>query len=151
MRTIILFSIFIYSSWAAGQGASIVPPDIVISTFEKQYPKKKAIWNVEYSGKNDDIIFEAKFSQPPKLVAYAQYDENGIFKVYKVQTPLLKLVKKAQVYLKTNYPVKSVKQVFSVVDNVDKKRYEVGVIKDSKFYNLIFDQDGEFLKKVQIK
>ncbi|AWK06579.1 hypothetical protein HYN56_21045 [Flavobacterium crocinum] len=151
MRTFILFLFFICCNLVKGQGASIVPPDNVINAFEKQYPKKKANWNVEYGSKNDDITFEAKFTQAPKTIAFAQYDQNGVFKVYKVQMPVLKLAKKIQSYLKANYSVKSVKQVFSVMDYSNKKSFEVGVIKDSKLYNLIFDQDGEFLKRIQIR
>jgi hypothetical protein len=73
------------------------------------------------------------------------------------KTANLKLIKasnlpqKAQMYLKTNYGVKSCKTFFSVVNGLNTKSYEAGVIKSSKFYNIIFDQKGEFYKKIQIQ
>ncbi|SFD21368.1 hypothetical protein [Flavobacterium phragmitis] len=151
MRIFILFAFFIYSNFIIGQGASLIPPDYVINAFEKQYPKKKAVWEIEYGEKNDDLTFIAKFTKAPKTIAFAYYDQNGVFKVCKVQMPSIKLGKKIQTYLKANYSVKSVKEVFSVIDYSNIKSFEVGVIKDSKSYNLIFDQDGEFLKRIRIR
>jgi len=151
MKKIILFAVFIYSNFIIGQGASIVPPENVVKAFESQYPKKKAIWDIEYTGKGDDVIFEAKFNAAPKTIGLARYDQNANFKYYKVQILLAKLPKKAQSYLKANYSVKSFKQSFSVLDDAGKQTFETGVIKDSKFYNIIFDQDGEFYKRAQIR
>lgn len=151
MKKIILFTFFIYSNFLIGQGASIVPPENVVKAFESQYPKKKAIWDIEYTGKGDDVIFEAKFNAAPKTIGLARYDQNAIFKSYKVEILFIKLPKKAQSYLKANYAVKSFKKSFSIVDNEGKQAYETGVIKDSKFYNIIFDQDGEFYKRAQIR
>jgi len=151
MKKIILFSIFLYSSIIVGQGATLVPPENVVKAFENQYPNKKAIWDIEYSAKNDDVTFEAKFNKTPKTIAYALYDKNGDFKAYKVQIEMSNLPKKAQAYMKANYSVKSFKQSFSVKDSENKQTYESGVIKDSKFYNIIFNQDGEFYKRTQIR
>lgn len=151
MKKIILFTVFIYSNFLIGQGASLVPPENVVKAFENQYPKKKAIWDIEYSGKGDDVIFEAKFNAAPKTIALARYDNDGNFKAYKVQTQLAKLPKKAQTYLKANYSVKSFKQFFSVVNDLKEKTFEAGVTKDGKSYNVIFDQEGEFYKRTQIR
>ncbi|MET3028715.1 PepSY-like domain-containing protein [Flavobacterium sp. UW10123] len=151
MRKIFLLVFLISMSFVKAQNGTLVPPDNVLKAFENQYPKKKAIWDLEYSGAGDDVTFEAKFNAAPKTIALARYDKNGAFKAYKLQVPITKLPKKVQTYLKTNYSVKSYKQFFSVTDNTDIKTYEAGVTKDSKFYNLIFDQDGEFSKKVQIR
>ncbi|KAF2327838.1 hypothetical protein [Flavobacterium ginsenosidimutans] len=151
MKKIILFAVFIYSNFLIGQGASIVPPENVVKAFENQYPKKKATWDIEYIGKGDDVIFEAKFSAAPKTIGLARYDQNANFKSYKVQILLAKLPKKAQSYLKANYSVKSFKQFFSVVDDLKEKTFEAGVTKDGKYYNVIFDQEGEFYKRTQIR
>ncbi|WP_338839955.1 hypothetical protein [Flavobacterium ginsenosidimutans] len=151
MKNILLLAFFIYSHFLIGQNATLVPPENIRTAFENQYPKKKPIWDIEYSSKNDDVIFEAKFNETPKTIAFARYDKNGNFKAYKGQILLNKLPKKAQTYLKANYPVKSLKQFFAVNDNLNVRTYEAAVIKDSKFYNVIFDQDGEFYKRVQIR
>ena len=151
MKSILLFATLFYSSFLIGQSAILLPPDNVIKAFEKQYPKKKVTWDVEYSSKNEDVTFEAKFYDKPKTLAFAYFDKEGNFKVYKLQIPLTKLPQKAQSYLKTNYSVKSFKQSFSAVDFENIKSYETGVIKDSKFYKIVFDENGEFTKRVQIR
>jgi len=151
MRNIILFAFVVCSNFLIAQNGILLPPENIRTAFEKQYPKKKPIWEVEYSSKNEDVIFEAKFNETPKIAAFARYDKNGNFKAYKAQTILTKLPKKAQVYLKENYPVKSLRQFFSVVNDLNVKSYEASLIKDSKFYNIIFDEDGEFYKRVQIR
>ncbi|KRD61195.1 hypothetical protein ASE40_06495 [Flavobacterium sp. Root935] len=150
MRKIILFAFVIYSNFLIGQNGIIVPPENIRTAFENQYPQKKPVWDIEY-GKNEDIIFEAKFNETAKTIAFARYDKEGNFKAYKTQTLLTKLPKKAQAYLKENYPVKSLTQFFAVVNNLNIKSYEAGVVKDAKFYNLVFDQDGEFYKRIQIR
>ncbi|KAF2079864.1 hypothetical protein [Flavobacterium sharifuzzamanii] len=121
MRKIFLFVFFISMSFAKAQNGTLVPPDNVVKAFENQYPKKKAIWDIEYSGNGDDVIFEANFNAAPKTIALARYDKNGAFKAYKVQVSITKLPKKVQTYLKANYSVKSYKQFFSVIDNTDKR------------------------------
>jgi hypothetical protein len=151
MKKNILFAIFLFTNIIMGQGAKLVPPDNILKAFENQHPNKKPSWDIEYSAKNDDVTFEAKFNETPKTIAYALYDKNGDFKSYKVQIPMNKLPKKAQAYMKANYSVKSFKQSFSVKDSQNVQTYESGVIKDSKFYNIVFDQDGEFYKRIQIR
>ena len=151
MKHIYLFVFFIYSSFLIGQTGMLVPPENIREAFEKQYPKKKPIWDMEYSAKGDDVIFEAKFKETAKTTAYARFDKNGNFKAYKVQIALIKLPKKAQAYLKKNYGKKSFKTFFSVVNDLNVKTYEAGVVKSAKFYNIIFDQDGEFYKIIQIQ
>jgi len=151
MKKVILFAIFIYSNFLISQNGILVPPENVRKAFENQYPSKKPIWDIEYSGKSDDVIFEAKFNDAPNILAFARYDKSGNFKAYKGQILVNKIPKKAQTYLKKNYPAKSLKQFFSVVDNLNVRTYEAAVIKDSKFYNIIFDQNGEFNRKTQIR
>ena len=65
-------------------------------------------------------------------------------KAYELQIPLSKLPPKAQTYLKKNYPSKAIKEIAVVVDNKNKTTYEVGIEKDSKFYDVIFDANGGF-------
>ena len=92
-----------------------------------------------------------KFSDLSKIKNMDVFDKNGNFKAYKVQIALIKLPKKAQAYLKKNYGKKSFKTFFSVVNDLNVKTYEAGVVKSAKFYNIIFDQDGEFYKIIQIQ
>lgn len=151
MRSIILFALIIYSNFIIGQNGILVPPDNIKTAFETQYPKKKPIWDIEYNDKNDDVIFEAKFNETPKKIAFAKYDKNGNFKSYKGQILVNELPKKAQTYLKANYSVKSLKQFFAVTDNLNVKTYEAVVTKDAEFLSVIFDQNGEFYKRIHTR
>lgn len=171
MKNILLIIAFLYSSLIIGQNGILVPPDNILKAFEKQYPQKKATWSMEYGQKEDDINFEAKFNVAKKTTGYALYDQRGVFKSYKELMSSTKLPKNAQVYLDTNYPVKSnskaktkskskakskavaapVREVFNVVDAQGKTRYEVKTKKDNKTYNVIFDAEGNFVKTIQIE
>lgn len=123
----------------------LVPPDRVLNAFEKQYPNKKATWSMEVGMKEDDIKFEAKF-YTGKTLEYALYDGQGVFKSYKTSLIFIKLPKNIQTYVNKNYP-KWIKQSFSVLDDRNVKRYEIEVKKSSTNYNLIFDSEGNYLKK----
>ncbi|WP_431242093.1 hypothetical protein ACQ9BO_19450 [Flavobacterium sp. P21] len=46
--------------------------------------------------------------------------------------------------MKKNYSPKEIKEIAVVVDDKNKTTYEVGVKKDSKFYDVVFDKDGDF-------
>lgn len=158
MKNIFLFTAFLFSTFLIGQNSGVlVPPESVRMAFEKQYPKKTVIiWSMEYGETDDDIKFEAKFNETPQTKGYALYDGKGNFKSYKVQIILAKLPKNGQVYLKKNYPINAktklnpVKQIFLVQNDKNETRYEAGVIKDKKNYNVVFDKDGTFVRRVQI-
>jgi hypothetical protein len=151
MKNIFLAGAFLWCGLLLAQNSLVVPPQNIRTAFENQYPKKKAVWDIEYSGKSDDIIFEAQFNETAKTIAFARYDKDGLFKAYKVQILLNKLPQKAQTYLKKNYSTKSYRQFFSVVNDLNVNTYEANVIKDAKFYSLNFDKNGEFFKRVQIR
>ena len=73
----------------------------------------------------------------------------GVLKAYELQIPLSQLPVKAQTYLKKNYPAKAIKEVSVVVDDKNQTTYEVGVEKDSKFYDVVFDKNGGFDVSIQ--
>jgi hypothetical protein len=73
----------------------------------------------------------------------------GLLKAYELQIPLSQLPAKAQAYLKKNYKAKAIKEIAVVVDDKNKTTYEVGVEKDSKFYDVVFDKNGGFDVAVQ--
>lgn len=123
----------------------VTPPEKVKFTFEKEYPGKVPVWSEEYVGDdNDEIRYEAKYNVDSKTKAVAIYDNLGVLKAYELQIPLNKLPLAAQTYLKKNYAAKAVKEIALVVDYKKTTTYEVGVQKDGKFYDVVFDKDGDF-------
>lgn len=140
---------FSFSLLTAQEGTNmkktVIPPELVRAAFEKEYPGKTAVWSEEYVGDdNDEIRYEAKYNVNNSTKALAIYDNLGNMKAYELQIPLNQLPAKAQAYLKKNYPAKAIKEIAVVVDNKNKTTYEVGVEKDSKFYDVIFDKNGGF-------
>ncbi|WP_230392498.1 hypothetical protein [Flavobacterium sp. LC2016-01] len=123
----------------------ITPLEKVQFTFEKEYPGKTAVWSEEYVGDDDDEIrYEAKFNKDKNTKAVAIYNNSGVLKAFELQIPLSKLPLNAQAYLKKNYSPKAIKEIAVVVDDKNKTTYEVGVTKDSRFYDVVFDKDGDF-------
>lgn len=123
----------------------VTPPEKIRFAFEKEYPGKTAVWSEEYVGDDDDEVrYEAKFNTEKNEKALAVYDNLGILKAFELQIPLKQLPLKAQTYLKQNYSPKAIKEIAIVVDDKSKTTYEVGVSKDSKFYDVVFDKNGGF-------
>lgn len=61
---------------------------------------------------------------------------------------------KAQAYLKKNYHVKGkvnpVGKILNKIDDKDTQTFIAEVKKDKKLYNIVFDKDGEFIKRIEI-
>lgn len=150
MRNLLLIVLFLSNGFLfAQEGINmkkvITPPEKVRFAFEKEYPGKTAVWSEEYVGDDDDEVrYEAKFNKDKNTKAVAIYDNSGVLKAFQLQIPLSKLPLSAQTYLKKNYSPKAIKEIAVVVDDKNKTTYEVGVTKDSKFYDVVFDKDGDF-------
>ncbi len=150
MKSILLFFLFLCQGFLFAQEGTnmkkvITPPEKVQFAFEKEYPGKTAVWSEEYVGDDDDEVrYEAKFNKDKNTKAMAIYDNSGVLKAFELQIPLSKLPLDAQIYLKKNYSPKAIKEIAVVVDDKNKTTYEVGVTKDSKFYDVVFDKDGDF-------
>ncbi|WP_291148665.1 hypothetical protein [Flavobacterium sp. UBA7680] len=164
MKNFYLFACLVCCNFMIGQ-AILLPSETIRTAFEQQFPRKKQIWTMEYGKNENDIRFVAKFIAAAKTQAYAVYESDGTFKSYKEQIPSAKLPQNAQVYLDANYPIKAnakpkskskavpaatVREAYSVVDAKNRTTYEVRAVKDGKNYNLIFDQEGNLIKTIQI-
>lgn len=123
----------------------VTPPEKVLFTFQKEYPGKVAVWTIKYVGDDDDELrYEGKYKTDKKTNALVVYDNLGVLKAYELQIPLSQLPPKAQSYLKKNYSANAVKEIAVVVDAKNKTTYEVGIQKNAKFYDVVFDKDGDF-------
>lgn len=150
MKNVFLIIVLFWSSFLIGQNEVVTPPEKVKFAFEKEYPNKVPVWSLKYVGDDgDEIRYEAKFNTDKNTKALAVYDNLGLLKAYELQIPLSQLPAKAQAYLKKNYKAKAIKEIAVVVDDKNKTTYEVGVEKDSKFYDVVFDKNGGFDVAVQ--
>jgi len=150
MKNIFMVILSFYGSFLMAQEGinrkeKITPPEKVLFTFQKEYPNKVPVWAMEYVGEdNDEVRYEAKFKTDTNAEALAVYDNLGVLKAYELQIPLSQLPAKAQAYLKKNYSSNAIREIAVVVDYKNKTTYEVGVEKNSKFYDVVFDQNGGF-------
>lgn len=149
MKNILLVILFLYNGLLIAQnGISsdkiVTPPEKVLFTFQKEYPNKIPVWGLEYVGDdNDEIRYEAKFNTNDGE-ALAVYDNLGVLKAFELAIPISKLPVAALNYLKKNYPKNAIREASVVVDYKNKTTYEVGVEKDSNFYDVVFDKNGGF-------
>lgn len=150
MKNVFLAFTFLCSSLLIAQDGTnmkkvITPPEVVKIAFEKEYPGKVPVWSEEYVGDDaDEVRFEARYNITNTTKAVAIYDNLGNMKAYELQIPFSQLPVKSQSYLKKNYAPKAIREIAMVVDDKKKTTYEVGVAKDSKFYDVVFDKDGDF-------
>jgi hypothetical protein len=153
MKYILLFITFLNTGFLIGQKSILVPPQPVITAFEKEYPQKKVLWSIQY-GKGEEIYFEGTFNSTTAAKGYVLYDSYGAFKSLKTEILVNKLPLKAQDYLKKNYPakgkVKSVGKVLTMIDSKNNETYIAEAKKDKKLYNIVFDKEGEFIKRIEI-
>lgn len=161
--TILLLIVFVNAK-AFGQGKvkkEIEVPIEVKTSFEKQYPNVNAIWNKEYRGNDDDQLrYEAKFSGN-KGNNLAVYDNLGNLKAFEASIALNELPAITIDYLKKGYLFDKVTETVKVTDmdvhpdtnaDLDLKyiiTYEVGVMKNGTFYDLVFSDKGEFIRMVE--
>lgn len=140
----LLFSSFLIAQTGITSNNEIVPPEKILTTFHKEYPNKAAVWSSEYAGEdNDEIRYEAKFNMN-NTKALAIYDISGTLKAFVLEISIDKLPRPALNYLKKNYPDKAIHEASVVVDDKNQTTYEVGVEKDSLFYDVVFDKNGKF-------
>lgn len=150
MKKVFLALLFLCSGFLTAQEGinkkeKVTPPEKVQFTFQKEYPGKVAIWELRYLGDdNDEIRYEGKFKINQNQEALAVYDNLGVLKAFELQILLSQLPQNAQTYLKKNYPPKAIKEIAVIVDDKNKTTYEVGIEKDSKFYDVVFDKNGGF-------
>ncbi|MBZ4034004.1 hypothetical protein K6T82_04455 [Flavobacterium sp. 17A] len=150
MKNVFLTFAFLCSGFLIAQEGTnmkkvITPPEVVKIAFEREYPGKVAVWSEEYVGDDEDEIrFEAKYNITNTTKAVAIYDNLGNMKAYELQIPFSQLPPRSQAYLKKNYAPKAIREIAMVVDDKKKTTYEVGVSKDAKFYDVVFDKDGGF-------
>lgn len=150
MKNVFLIFTFLCSSFLIAQEGTnmkkvVTPPEKVRLAFEKEYPGKVPVWAEEYVGDDaDEVRFEARYNVSNTTKAVAIYDNLGNMKAYELQIPFSQLPAQAQAYLKKNYAPKAIREIAMVVDDKSKTTYEVGVTKNAKFYDVVFDKDGDF-------
>jgi hypothetical protein len=154
MKKLFLSLTILYATGMIGQTEvkqtnEIVPPVAVTIAFQKEFPDRVPTWTKNYEGKDSDQLrYLGKFSTGSS-VGLAVYDNNGVLKAYELAILQSELPKAALSYMKKNYPDQNIKEVAKLIDGDNVITYEVGIIKDKKFLDVVFDKKGVFLEATE--
>ncbi len=136
----VLFCTIVFANGSNKKQITI--PDVVKSTFKKEYPNvKKVKWEAE------DSEFEASF-KIQKMDASVTYDSAGHKKAFEMETNMNELPVVIPNYLATNYPKTKIKETAIITSDMNVITYEVGIQKSGKLLDLFFDSNGKFLKQI---
>lgn len=127
----------------------IVPTNEVQAAFEKEFPKATPIWSKDYGGEDlDQVRYNAKF-KTGNSEALAVYDNLGKLKAYEILISKSDIPSNSISYLDKTYKKYSISEASKVKNDLNETSYEVGIIRDGKFYDAVFDHSGNFTKIIE--
>lgn len=127
----------------------IIPTTEVKTAFEKDFPNAIPEWTQDFGGEDlDHIRFKAKF-KTNTTEELAVYDKLGDLKAYEILIPKTDIPSNSIRYLNSHYENFTISEAAKVKDENNITTYEVGIIRDEIFYDIVFDQNGDFLKIVE--
>ena len=140
--------IFLFSGAAMAQtkdeeGAEkqAVVPSVVKTAFQKDYPGITTVtWDEE------DADYEAGFKKDG-IDMSAVYDKTGHRKTVEAGIKSTQLPQAAMDYFNKNYNGYKLAEAAKIVTDKNVITYEIEVGKGGKFWDLIFDSNGKFLKQ----
>jgi major membrane immunogen (membrane-anchored lipoprotein) len=119
----------------------ITPPSIVIQSFHREFPNKKAEWGME---KGD---YEAEFKLNGSEAA-AVYDKSGHRKELEIEIKHSEFPAAVLDYLKKNYPTDKITEATKMTNAKNAITYEAEITKKGKKQDVLFDASGKFIKIV---
>lgn len=119
----------------------ITVPTNVKEAFTKDFPGKKVKWEME--GDNFEAEFKIKGSD-----ASAIYDKKGYRKEIEITIKTVELPNEALQYVKKNYPKSKIKEAAKITNDKNLVTYEAEIKKDGKTYEVLFNDNGKFIKIV---
>jgi hypothetical protein len=121
----------------------------VTKAFEKDFPKIKPSWRIDYTGADrDQLSYYADFTVENTNMT-AVYTAVGLFKVLEVEIKPADIPAKVNSYLAKNYPKNKINSAARVITNNNDITYEIGITIDDKWTDAIFNKEGDFLRMVQ--
>ncbi len=143
MKNLFLAAAFAFSGSAFAQTGvkdkkAAVPAEVK-AAFAKDFPSGKAKWEMEHGN------FEAEFKMNG-TDASAVYDKTGHRTELEMDIKITDLPASAQEYIKINYPKSKIKESAKITDDKNVLTYEAEIGKDGKSYDVLFDENGKFIK-----
>ena len=119
----------------------ITVPTNVKEAFTKDFPGKKVKWEKE--GDNFEAEFKVKGSD-----ASAVYDKKGYRKEIEITIKTVELPNEALQYVNKNYPKSKIMEAAKITNDKNLVTYEAEVKKEGKTYEILFNDNGKFIKIV---
>lgn len=127
----------------------IIPSMEVKIAFERDFPKEIPEWTKDFGGEDSDQLrYNAKFKTSTSE-GLAVYDNIGNLKAYEVLIQKKDIPVSIVNYLNKNYENLIIREASKVKNDNNEITYEVGIVRDGKFYDTVFDKNGDFLKIIQ--
>lgn len=143
MKTILILtlSVFTFSCSNAQKMNDADVPAAVKNSFSKKFPGAK-VEKWEKEG-ND---YEAEFDWN-KTESSAVFDAAGTFKEIESEIKTSELPKNVTEYCQKNYAEYKISEAAKITDANGKVMYEAELSKGKEHFDVIFDQNGNFIKK----
>ncbi|MDN3672860.1 hypothetical protein QWY99_07325 [Flavobacterium branchiarum] len=142
----ILYGATMFGQTEAKSDKEIIPPVAVTIAFQKEFSGIIPTWTRDFEGEDSEHIrYLAKFNTG-SFAGLAVYDNNGNLKAYELAIAKNELPKAVLNYIQKNYPDETIREAAKLIDGNNVITYEVGIIKDKKFIDLVFDKKGGFLE-----
>jgi hypothetical protein len=144
MKNILLLTAVLFAAGAKSQKIkeSDVPKP-VISTFQNKFKGAK----VEKWEKEKDGNYEAEFDWN-KVETSANFNAEGKLLETEQEISVTSLPKTVSDYVTKNYAGHKISEAAKITDSNGKTMYEAEVKKGKEEFDLIFDADGNFIKKI---
>lgn len=146
MKQFMLVSFMLLSSIMIGQteksSKKIDVPTEVKLAFKDEFPNAKAKWDTE------DGDYEAEFKIDGND-ASAVYNKKGHRTALEIAIKTQEIPAKALDFLEKNYPTNKITEAAKITDDKNTVTYEAEIGKDGKFYDVLFDATGNFIKIVE--
>jgi hypothetical protein len=117
-------------------------PSAVKSAFAKKYPGAKV---EEWEKENTD--YEAEFDLK-KVESSAVFSADGTFKELEQEIKIAELPKAVTDYCTKNYAAYKLSEASKITETSGKVKYEAELKKGKEQFDLIFDDKGAFINKV---
>jgi uncharacterized membrane protein YkoI len=140
LGVMVLISTMAISQTEASSKNLKVPTEVKLA-FKNEFPEAKAHWGTEDGG------YEAEFKINGND-ASAVYDRKGHRTALEVAITIEDVPTKAREYLLKNYPTNKITETAKITNDKNEITYEAEIGKDGKFYDVLFDAKGSFLRIV---
>lgn len=127
----------------------VVPAIAVKFAFEKDFPNEVPEWTKDFGGDDlNQIRYTAKFKTKTSQ-GLAVYDNSGALVAYEILILKKDIPINIVNYLNKNYENFIIREASKVKNDKNETTFEIGIIRDEKFYDVIFDNNTNFIEIIQ--